>query len=209
MAFTIPGSTPDGVSSRSPVPSMIGETMKRRSFLKTAAAFPVAGLQAFALAAASEPASSEQPHLVEAGQDRFGEFHSLGFSRILFKVATRDTNGGLFIIEHVNLVKGGPRLHLHPYQDEYFYVMEGEVLFQVGDKQMKLHAGDSIVGPRGIPHTFSAVGSTPGHMLIAFTPAGKMEQFFRDSAIPNPPVQDAAFFRKYEMELIGPSPFAT
>ena len=180
--------------------------MHRRSFLKTAAAaFPVAGLQAFA---ASEPASSNQPHLVAAGEDRFGEFHSLGFSRILFKVATRDTNGGLFIIEHVNLVKGGPRLHLHTNQDEYFYVMEGEVLFQIGDKQMKLHAGDSIVGPRGIPHTFSAVGGKPGHMLIAFTPAGKMEQFFRDTAVPNPPVQDAAFFRKYEMELIGPSPFA-
>ncbi len=182
--------------------------MQRRSFLKTtAAAFPVAGLQAFALAAASEPASSE-PHPVLAGQDRSGESHSLGFSRILFKVATRDTNGGLFIIEHANLVKGGPRLHLHPYQDEYFYLMEGEVLFQVGDKQMKLHGGDSIVGPRGIPHTFSAIGERPGRMLIAFAPAGKMEEFFRATAIPNPPLQDAAFFRRYEMELIGPSPFA-
>lgn len=101
-----------------------------------------------------------------------------------------------------------PLLHLHLYQDEYFYVLEGEVLFQVGDTRIKLHAGDSILGPRGIPHTFSAIGSTPGRMLIAFTPAGKMEQFFRNTAIPNPPVQDAAFFRKYEMELIGPSPFA-
>ncbi|HET6170499.1 MAG TPA: cupin domain-containing protein [Terracidiphilus sp.] len=182
--------------------------MKRRSFLKTAAAaFPIAGLQAFAFAA-PEPASTDQLHLIGAGQDRFGESHSLGFSRILFKVGTRETNGGLFVIEHVNLVKGGPRLHLHLHQDEYFYVMEGEVLFQVGDHRIKLHAGESILGPRGIPHTFSATGGTPGHMLIAFTPAGKMEQFFRDTAIPDPPVQDAAFFRKYDMELIGPSPFA-
>lgn len=184
--------------------------MKRRSFLKTAAAaFPIAGLQAFTLAAASEPSSADPLHVVAAGQDRFGESHSLGFSRILFKVGTRETNGGLFVIEHVNLVKGGPRLHLHPHQDEYFYVMEGEVLFQVGDGRIKLHAGESILGPRGVPHTFSAMGGTPGHMLIAFTPAGKMEQYFRDTAIPNPPVQDAAFFRKYDMELIGPSPFAS
>jgi hypothetical protein len=46
-------------------------------------------------------------------------------------------------------------------------------------------------------------------MLIAFTPAGKMEEFFRATAIPQPPVQDAAFFRRYEMELVGPSPFET
>jgi hypothetical protein len=41
-------------------------------------------------------------------------------------------------------------------------------------------------------------------MLIGFTPAGKMEQFFRDTAIPNPPVEDAAFFRRYDMQLVGP-----
>jgi hypothetical protein len=35
-----------------------------------------------------------------------------------------------------------------------------------------------------------------------------MEQFFRATAIPNPPTQDAAFFSRYEMQLVGPSPFA-
>jgi hypothetical protein len=46
-------------------------------------------------------------------------------------------------------------------------------------------------------------------MLIAFTPAGKMEQFFRDTAIPDPPKEDAAFFRRYDMELAGPPLKAT
>jgi quercetin dioxygenase-like cupin family protein len=186
--------------------------MKRRSFLKTAAAaFPVAGLQTFALSrtlATSAPETSEEFRVVSSGHDRFGEYHPRGNSTILFKVVPRETNGGLFIIEHVKLVKGGPPLHVHPHQEEYFYLIDGEVLFQVGDKRLTLHPGDSILGPRGVPHTFSSVGGKPGHMLIAFTPAGKMEQFFRATAIPNPPVQDAAFFRKYEMELIGPSPFA-
>ena len=183
--------------------------MKRRSFLKTAsAAFPFTGLQAFALAAASEPASAERPHPVLSGQDRFGESHSRGYSQILFKVTTREANGGLFIAEHANLIKGGPPLHLHRNQEEWFCVLEGEVLFQIGDSRMKLHAGDSILGPRNTPHAFSLVSEKPGRMLIAFAPAGKMEEFFRDTAIPNPPVQDTAFFRRYEMELIGPSPFS-
>ena len=183
--------------------------MKRRSFLKTAAAlFPAAGFEQFVSSSAAAAPLPDAAHLVPAGQDRFGESHSFGFSRLLFKVVPRDTNGGLFIIEHANLMKGGPQLHLHPYQEEWFYMIEGEALFQVGDARKRLGPGDSILGPRNVPHTFSYAGEKPGRMLIAFTPAGKMEQFFRDEAIPNAPVQDAALFRKYDMVLLGPSPFA-
>jgi mannose-6-phosphate isomerase-like protein (cupin superfamily) len=179
--------------------------MKRRSFLKTAAAaFPVAGLEAFAFGQASATPPPSQIHPVEVGQDRFGEAHSLGFSTILFKTVPRETNGGLFVIEHKNLTKGGPPVHLHHNQEEWWYVMEGEVLFQMGDSRKLLHAGDSILGPRGVPHGFTLVGEKPGHMLIAFTPAGKMEQFFRDVAVPNGPKMDAATFSKYDMEYVGP-----
>jgi mannose-6-phosphate isomerase-like protein (cupin superfamily) len=182
--------------------------MKRRSFLKSAATLlPAAALPSFSLGQAPPPASTGGIHIVEAGQDRFGETHSRGFSTILFKVVPSETNGNLFVIEHAHLMKGGPPLHLHLHQEEYFYVMEGEVLFQIGDSRKTLHAGDSILGPRGIPHTFSSVGATPGRMLITFAPAGKMEAFLRATAIPNPPVQDAAFFRAYEMELLGPPIF--
>ena len=180
--------------------------MKRRSFLRAAAAlFPTA----FALGQVASSPSSEQLHVVPAGEDRFGEAHSRGYSSILFKVMPRETDGGLFIIEHANLVKGGPPFHLHVHQEEWFYVVEGEVLFQVGDSRKRLRAGDSILGPRGVPHAFSSVGEKPGRMLIAFSPAGKMEEFFRATAIPNPPNQDEAFFRRYGMELVGPSPFAS
>jgi mannose-6-phosphate isomerase-like protein (cupin superfamily) len=179
--------------------------MKRRSFLKaTAALLPAAGLERFALAQASTAATSDQVHVVGSGHDRFGESHSRGYSSILFKVMPRETNGGLFIIEHANLIKGGPPLHLHLHQEEWFYVMDGEVLFQIGDARHRLRNGESVLAPRNIPHTFSSVGEKPGRLLIAFTPAGKMEEFLRATAIPNPPVQDAAFYRRYGMELIGP-----
>ncbi len=183
--------------------------MKRRSFLRSAAAlFPTASIESFAL---SQPPPAPNPdlHAVPAGKDRFGEVRSRGFSTILFKVMPTETNAGLFIIEHVNLVKGGPPYHLHPHQDEWFYVMEGEVIFQIGEIRTQLKPGDSILGPRNVPHAFCSIGATPGRMLIAFTPAGKMEEFFRVTAVPNPPpVQDAAFHRQFEIELIGPSPFA-
>jgi mannose-6-phosphate isomerase-like protein (cupin superfamily) len=179
--------------------------MKRRSFLKaTAALLPAAGLESFALAQSLTVPQSDQVHIVGAGLDRFGEPHSYGFSEILFKFGSQEANGGLFIIEHINMTKGGPHLHLHFSQDEWFYVMEGEVLFQIGDGRKRLQAGESVLAPRNIPHTFTPIGDKPGHMLIAFTPAGKMEQYFRDTAIPNPPHQDAEFYGRYGMELIGP-----
>jgi quercetin dioxygenase-like cupin family protein len=179
--------------------------MKRRSFLKSAAAaFPAAGLREFALGqAASAPASGEV-HPVGAGQDRLGETHSLGFSTILFKVLTQDTGSGLFVIEHKNLGHGGPPVHIHPHQDEWFYVMEGEVLFQVGGERETLRAGESVLGPRGIPHGFMGAGEKPAHMIIAFTPAGMMEGFFRETAVPNGPPMDAHLFAKYDMQYVGP-----
>jgi mannose-6-phosphate isomerase-like protein (cupin superfamily) len=184
--------------------------LKRRSFLKTAAALlPAAGMQAFALNQGPASSAADQVQVVTAGQDRLGEVHSRGYSTILFKVLPHETNGGLFIIEHAGLVKGGPPLHMHLHQEEWFRVMEGEVLFQIGDGRKQLRAGDSVLGPRGVPHTFSSVGEKPGRMVIAFNPAGKMEDFLRATAIPNPPVQDAEFFRRYELELVGPPIFAS
>jgi quercetin dioxygenase-like cupin family protein len=181
--------------------------MKRRSFLRTASALvPTAFLESFAVSQTAASAEAQEAHVIPAGQDRNGEFHSRGNSSILFKVLPSETSGGLFILEHDKMVKGGPPLHYHLNQEEWFYVIEGEVLFQVGDTRKRLGPGDSILGPRRVPHTFSCVGNSPGRMLIAFNPAGKMEEFLRATGIPNPPVQDAAFFRRYEMELVGPSP---
>ena len=191
-------------------PRKSGDPLKRRTFLTSAASvFPVALTQPFALALEPSDSPTKEAHVVPSGQDRFGDTHSLGFSIIRFKTSTADTNGNVFVVEHSNLMPGGPPLHLHPEQEEWFYVMEGEVLFQVGEKRLQLKAGDSVLAPRKVPHTFTAVGSKPGKMLIAFSPAGRMEEFFREAAVPNGPPLDAAMFHKYDMVLVGPPIKAT
>jgi quercetin dioxygenase-like cupin family protein len=184
--------------------------LKRRNFLKSAAsAFPIALTQPFALATESSGTPLKEAHLVPAGQDLDGEARSLGFSHIAFKTSTQETGGNLFLIEHSNLLPGGPPLHLHLGQDEWFYVMEGEVHFQVGEKRLQLKSGDSVLAPRKIPHAFTGGSAKPAKMLIAFTPAGKMEQFFRDTAHGKVDLMDAALFRRYDMELLGPPLKAT
>lgn len=185
--------------------------MKRRNFLKAAvAAIPCTGLHdVIALSQASASPDSGELHIVAEGKDRFSQPIDMGFSTMFFKVASSDANGGLFIIEHKNLGHAGPPLHLHVAQEEWFYVLEGNVAFQVGEQRFELKAGESILAPRQVPHAFAGTGSSPARMLIAFTPAGKMEACFRDNSTPHSPAERAAYFKRFGMEYIGPSPFVS
>ena len=176
--------------------------MKRRSFLKASVAMPAA-LEGLASGQSADRPAHGDAHVVGEGQDRFGERHELGFSTLLFRVATRDSGGSLFAIEHRGRSKGGPPEHIHLYQDEWFYVLEGEVLFQIGGKKMLVKPGESVLGPRRVPHCFTGV-KEPVRMLIAFTPAGKMEEFFRVGTGPNPPKDEAAFYAAHGMRIVGP-----
>lgn len=156
----------------------------------------------------SEPTSlpaNEPPVIrVAAGQDRLGERRSLGISTIAFKLTTRDSDG-TFILENTFHAPGGPPRHLHYEQDEWFYCMEGEFRFEIGAEQHTLTPGDSLLGPRRVPHVWAYTGSATGRILIAFLPAGDMEAFFREvtktSAMP---AQDPVLWRAHGMELLGP-----
>lgn len=179
--------------------------MRRRKFLKSAASiFPFALSQPFALGADASGYPITKEQVVPAGEDIDGAKRSLGFSRISFKISTQETGGNFFLFEHSNLRPGGPPLHFHYEQEEWFYVMEGDVLFQIGEKRFQLKAGDSMLAPRRVPHAFTAVGATPAKMLVGYSPAGKMEQFFRDIANGKPVVWEVALLRKYGCELVGP-----
>ena len=179
--------------------------MKRRNFLKTAATtLSFALAQPMVLADTPTDFPIKDARVVLAGEDIESQNRSLGFSRICFKISTQETGGNFFLFEHSNLLPGGPPLHLHYNQEEWFYVIEGEVLVQIGDKRFQLKPGDSVLAPRKVPHTFTAVGARPAKMHIGYTPADKIEQFFRVLANGKPPVWDAALFRKYNCELLGP-----
>lgn len=141
---------------------------------------------------------------VLANEDQYGEHRGLGVSAITFKVTPKDSSG-VFIIENTFHEKGGPAKHLHFDQDEWFYVVEGEFLLEVGQEHFRLTTGDSVLAPRKIPHVWAYIGGSRGRMLIAFMPAGKMEAFFREVTKVNAmPPQDPELWRSHGMELLGP-----
>ncbi len=149
---------------------------------------------------------------VAAGEDRFGEYRGLGISSIQFKVAPQ-SSGDLLILENTFRAKGGPPRHLHYDQDEWFYSVEGEFIFEVGGEKIRLRPGDSLLAPRKVSHVWAYAGDkngdthsdNPGRILIAFMPAGKMEAFFHEVTKANAmPPQDPELWRAHGMELLGP-----
>lgn len=146
----------------------------------------------------------ERAVCITAGEDRFGEYRGVGRGVMDFKVATQDSSA-LFILEITLHTPGGPARHLHRDQDEWFYVVEGEFILEVGQERMTLQAGDSVFAPRKVPHVWAYVGGTRGRMLFALTPAGKIEAFFREITQANAMApQEPALWRRYDMELLGP-----
>lgn len=183
--------------------------MNRRRFVQSAGIVatwsfaldqPTAQAQPAVQAESHTTSSATEGRMLPAGQDIFGATRSLGFSHIAFKVSSAETNGNLFVLQHTSMTPGGPALHLHMAQEEWFYVEEGEVLVQLGDKQMTLKPGDTALVPRNTPHAFTTVRG-PAKMTVAFSPAGNIEQYFVESAQPSPLHRDAAYFG---VKVLGP-----
>jgi mannose-6-phosphate isomerase-like protein (cupin superfamily) len=116
---------------------------------------------------------------VEAGKDRFNEVLSLFEGDTFFtKISTDDTDGDMYAFESTRIKKGGPPLHFHYAQDEWFYILSGEFIFKIGEENFTAKAGDSFFGPRMIPHAFAKINEGEAKMLIIFQPAGKMQLHF-------------------------------
>lgn len=94
------------------------------------------------------------------------------------------TGGLLSIIEITEAPHAEAPLHVHHREDETFYVLEGDVTFDVGDATIHASAGDVAFGPRGVPHRY-AVGADGCRMLFVMTPAG-FEDMIRAMGTPAP-----------------------
>jgi quercetin dioxygenase-like cupin family protein len=75
----------------------------------------------------------------------------------------------------------GPPLHVHDF-DEAFYVLDGELSFQLGDELSTAGPGELAFAPRGVPHTLASRGSAPARFVIVCTPAGFEREFARRAA---------------------------
>ncbi len=185
--------------------------MKRRSFLRLSLATAAGTLAA--RARVEEPAQrgrGSKGFKVSSEQDRSGEELRIMGGRFDCKVSGKDTGGDLCIYDTIREAKGGPALHLHHHQDEWFYVIRGDFIVRVGEHTVSLHPGDSAFGPRKVPHAFAKISEGVGQMLVVFQPAGSMEDFFLQMSklgtdIPkNQEVVLKRLWQQHGMEVVGP-----
>ncbi len=186
-------------------------SMKRRNFINLSIA-----ATAFTLAARGAESDATSAKRIGRGfrvgarDDRFGEELLIMGGRFHLKVSSRDTGGDLCIYDTFRGAKGGPALHRHHFQDEWFYIIRGEFVVQVGDDTLRLHPGDSAFAPRKIPHAFAKTSDGEGQMLVLFQPAGSMEDFFMQMSKLGkeiPKNQESALkqlWEKHGMEVVGP-----
>ena len=179
--------------------------MKRRLFLQ----FPLAAA-AIVSQAQSPVQQSKKGFKVEKKKGRNQQELLIMGGQFHCKVTSKDSNGELLIYDTYREEKGGPALHYHHNQDEWFFVLYGEFIIRVGDEQFNLKPGDTAFAPRKIPHAFAKISDGPGQMLVLFQPAGSMEDFFREMAKMGPgiPKNQEAKLRElwhtHGMEIVGP-----
>jgi quercetin dioxygenase-like cupin family protein len=147
---------------------------------------------------------------VSSGDARFGEqfkMKGVTLNVLDLKISSKDTDGDLAVFVQTGFTpNGGPPLHIHHFQDELFYVIEGEYLFQVGKDKHRLRSGDTIFLPRKVPHAFIQL-SEKGRLVVTYQPAGKMEEFFKKTAAwTSPPTTEdvARVFEECDMKVVGP-----
>jgi quercetin dioxygenase-like cupin family protein len=131
------------------------------------------------------------------------------------KASAETTDGQLAVLEFVWPQGGGSPLHVHHNEDEWFYVIEGELTLWVGGEVIVAPAGSFVYGPRDIPHTF-LVTSTEARFLMVTEPA-PFADFVRAlsepaQALTLPPASVqapdpetmTAMAAEYGMEILGP-----
>jgi quercetin dioxygenase-like cupin family protein len=99
-------------------------------------------------------------------------------------LATGDeTDGRYAMFEAVVAPGGGPPPHIHSREEESFYVLEGEITFQVGDQQIVAKAGTFANMPVGSLHSFRNNTDKMVRMIICVAPAG-LEKMFMEVGQP-------------------------
>lgn len=142
--------------------------------------------------------------------------YSVVGDRYTFLVTGAETDGAYAVFDAWIPAGGGSPPHVHHRENEAFYVVEGDFEFTIAGEPVRVSRGGFLFGPRGVPHNFKNIGSTPGTIVITVTPAG-FEGFFAEigarlesrAEAPVPPTP-ADFERlmqtapKYGLEILPP-----
>lgn len=119
---------------------------------------------------------------------RFDQTNSkalLSGGAIITWLATGNETGGQFSLFEAKGIPGmEPPPHVHTKEDESYYLLEGEMLFRVGDAEFTGRPGDFVFLPRHVRHEFKVL-SESFRCLVGIYPSG-LEHYFEEMTVPHP-----------------------
>jgi len=144
----------------------------------------------------------------------------LWFLNTLHTVRVRHNEGedGISVMETLASHGDSPPLHVHQTEDEIFHVLEGQLRMRAGDADVTIGAGETLLAPKGVPHTYR-VESREGARWLVITTRGDFERFVHALSRPaerpelptpqGPPTPEqadalATAAREHGIELVGP-----
>ena len=95
-----------------------------------------------------------------------------------FLVTGAETGGAYAAWEVLVLPGGGPPPHIHRREVEGFYLLEGEITFDLGEERLVAGPGHACAAPIGVRHSFRNESERPARCAITIAPAGLEEMFF-------------------------------
>ena len=139
-------------------------------------------------------------------------------TEVTIRVSHLDGSDGISVLEHRASHGDSPPLHVHRNEDEIFHILEGEMLFRVADRDVRAGTGDTLLAPKGLPHTYR-IDSADGARWLTIIRGGDFEGLVRSCGRPaerfglpdpsGPPTPEqvqalAAACLRHGIELVGP-----
>lgn len=136
---------------------------------------------------------------------------------VLIRLSYEDGSDDLSVLEHWSPFGLSPPLHIHSTEDEVFHILDGELRFRVDDQERRAGAGEILLAPRGVPHTYRV--ESPSARWLTVTARRDFERFVRSFAhpaehegLPEPSgpltpeqvraLEDAC--RRHNIQIVGP-----
>ncbi len=145
-----------------------------------------------------------EPVVTRAGADRAPHPIQLPGHDIVLKLSRQDT-GDTFAVGILRAQPmSGPPLHVHTREDEWFFVLQGELTFQVGAERFTAGPGTSVFAPRDVPHTWQNFTTGLVEALGIVTPPQLEEYFLEASRGPFDPAVMEQLNRRFGISVLGP-----
>jgi quercetin dioxygenase-like cupin family protein len=149
---------------------------------------------------------ADEPFVLQPGE---GRSIDLGGFLMTVKATAEATQDAFTLLEATEPPRFGPPMHIHRGAAEAFYVLEGEYLIFIDDREIRCPAGSFIYIPAGAAHGFR-VGEVPSKKLNLYVPEAMVGYFDElAAAIAAGKVDDerlGAIAQRYGMEVLGPVP---